>query len=221
MYKVIFLVVFFIVGVSITYYMISGEEEKLPVINPIDVEPDMVDPSLLRLGYGHRVGEFSFENQNGKRITQEEVKGKVHVVEYFFTHCQSICPKMNVQMQRVHKAYKSNDDVKILSFTVDPENDTIQRMKWYADKHGATGNNWHFLTGSKEELYHLARTSYFVLKPAEARNLGDAAGDFIHTNNFVLIDRFGRIRGYYNGTDPKEVDQMINDIGLLLDEESE
>ena len=219
MYKLIFLVGVLVLAISVAYYTMTDKQEKLPVIQPIDVELEMVDPSMLRVGFGHKIGSFSMLNQDGKTITLDEVKGKVHVAEYFFTHCQSICPLMNVKMQRVHKRFKANDDLKILSFTVDPVNDTVQRMKWYANKHNATGSNWHFLTGEKEDLYHLARTSYFVLKPAEARNLGDAGSDFIHTNNFVLVDQKLRIRGYYDGTDPKEVDQMMHDIELLLEEQ--
>ncbi len=218
MYKLIFLVGVLVLAISVAYYTMTDKQEKLPVIQPIDVEAEMVDPSMLRVGFGHKIGSFSMLNQDGKTITLDEVKGKVHVAEYFFTHCQSICPVMNVQMQRVHKRFKANDDLKILSFTVDPVNDTVQRMKWYANKHNATSGNWHFLTGEKEDLYHLARTSYFVLKPAEARNLGDAGSDFIHTNNFVLVDQKLRIRGYYDGTNPKEVDQMMHDIELLLEE---
>ena len=218
MNKVIFLAVFFVVGVSIAYYIQTDIPEELPVYQPIDLDPEVVDESMLRIGYGHRIGEFSLQNQDGKTITLAEVEGNIHVAEHFFTHCKSICPVMNVQMQRVHKKFRDNEDIKILSFTVDPDNDTVQRMKWYANKHKATGNNWHFLTGSKEDLYHLARKSYFVLKPAEARNLGDAGSDFIHTNNFVLIDKKLRIRGYYDGTDPKEVDQMMHDMELLLEE---
>lgn len=219
MYKLIFLAVFFIVGVSITYYMSTNKPRKLPVYNPIDLNEEVVDPTMLRVGYGHHIGAFSMKNQKGSTITEAEVKGKVHVAEYFFTHCQSICPIMTVQMERVHRKFKKNNNVKLLSFTVDPENDTIQRMQWYANKHHATGNNWHFLTGDKTALYELARKSYFVLKPAEARNLGDAGSDFIHTNNFVLVDRKLRIRGYYDGTDPKEVDQLMIDLELLLEEE--
>lgn len=218
MYKVIFLVVFTIVGISITYYVISDKKEQLPVYNPVDLNAEMVDSSMQRVGYGHKIGAFSLKNQDGETITLDEVKGKVHVAEYFFTHCQSICPVMTDQMTRVHAKFKNNDGVKILSFTVDPVNDTIQRMKWYANKHEVTGHNWHFLTGTKEDLYNLARTSYFVLKPAEARNLGDAGSDFIHTNNFVLVDRELRIRGYYDGTNPKEVDKLMHDIEVLLEE---
>jgi protein SCO1/2 len=121
-------------------------------------------------------------------------------------------------MQRVQKAIKGNGNVKILSFTVDPAVDNVAQMKRYATSHNYVKGQWHFLTGKKEDLYGLARKSFFVLKPAEAQNLGDAGSDFIHTNNFVLVDGQGRIRGYYDGTNPKEVTTLIADIKRLEEE---
>ena len=219
MKKLWFIVLFFIVGVSITYYLQRPKEKLLPVINPIDLEKEMVDPTVLmeRKGYGHTIGDFSFQNQNNETITNNDVEGKVFVAEYFFTTCLSICPIMNAEMQRVYEKYKSQDDFVVLSFTVDPEVDTEAQMKKYAERHNA-GNKWHFLTGNKDELYSLARKSFFVLKPAEAENIGDAGSDFIHTNNFVLVDRQRRIRGYYDGTKPTSVDSLMIDIGRLLKE---
>ncbi|MDB3907521.1 SCO family protein [Crocinitomicaceae bacterium] len=219
MYKLIIVFAILVAGIGAAYFIMTEEKkEKLPVLNPNDLNPEVVDESVRNIGYGHSIGEFSMTNQDGETVTLDEVKGKIHVAEYFFTHCDSICPIMNKQMQRVHRKFKSNDDVKILSFTVDPQNDTVQRMKWYANKHNASGDNWHFLTGDKEDLYQLARTSYFTLKPAEARNLGDAGSDFIHTNNFVLVDRELRIRGYYDGTKDAEVTKMMRDMENLLEE---
>jgi protein SCO1/2 len=219
MKRILFLVVFFILGVTITYFMIKPSKEKsLPVINPVDVNKEMVDPELLRIGYGHKIGNFSFLNQDGKVITQQDVKGKVFVAEYFFTTCGTICPIMNVQMQRVHKVYQGNKNVRILSFTVDPKVDTVAQMKRYAVAHGADVKSWFFLTGTQEKLYELARKSFFVLKPAETENQGDVGSDFIHTNNFVLVDKEMRIRGYYDGTNLKEVDNLIGDIALLVKE---
>ena len=207
------------VGLVIIYQFMKPREEKLPVINPIDVKEEMVDPEILRVGYGHKIGPFSFQNQYDETITEDFVKGKVYVAEYFFTTCKSICPVMNKQMQRVYSTYRSNDDVKILSYTVDPATDTVEQMLRYAKEHDVQdGRMWNFLTGSKEDLYNLARRSYFVLKPAEAQNLGDAGSDFIHTNNFVLVDRESRIRGYYDGTSSASVDSLIYDIGRLLKE---
>lgn len=210
-----------LVAILIAYsYNIKKPTKELPIYNPIDLKSEMVDSSLLRKGYGHKIGVFSFLDQTGKTISNSAVKGKVYVVEYFFTTCGTICPKMNNQMQRVQKAYSGNPNFKILSFTVNPEIDTVAQMKRYAEAHHANSNQWHFLTGDKKELYHLARTSFFVLKPAEAQNLGDAGSDFIHTNNFVLIDQIGRIRGYYDGTSPQKVNELISDIELVLKEKN-
>jgi protein SCO1 len=219
MKRILALLVLFVIGVTIAYFMMLPKEKPLPVINPVDLEQEMVDPEMLRIGNGHRIGNFSFTNQYGETITQKEVAGKVYVAEYFFTTCGTICPKMNEQMQRVQLAYADNDAIRLMSFTVDPLVDTVEQMKLYADGHGAKKGQWHFLTGSKEKLYELARKSFFVLKPAEAANLGDVGSDFIHTNNFVLVDRIGRIRGYYDGTSKKEVDKLIGDIDRLLAEE--
>lgn len=200
--------------------MIQPKEKMLPVINPMDLDEEMVDHDVLmqRKGYGHTIGDFSFLNQNGETITQKNVEGKVYVAEYFFTTCKSICPIMNKQMERIHKVYQREQDFRILSFTVDPDKDTVEQMKRYANEHNANNDQWHFLTGSKTDLYALARKSFFVLKPAEAANLGDAGSDFIHTNNFVLVDRESRIRGYYDGTSTSSVDSLIHDISHLLKE---
>jgi len=217
--RILFLTSFCILGVSLFYYHFTHQEtETLPIYNPIDLDPVVVDPEMLRIGRGHRIGTFSFLNQNGQRITEQQVDKKVYVVEYFFTTCGTICPIMNKQMQRVQKAYKNEQDLKILSFTVNPEVDDVEQMKHYSSLHHADDNQWWFLTGEKSKLYELARKSFFVLKPAEAQNLGDAGGDFIHTNNFVLIDKKQRIRGYYDGTNPKEVDKLITHIDILLKE---
>jgi protein SCO1/2 len=178
----------------------------------------MVDPEMLRLGRGHRIGKFRFENQDGNWITDADMKGKVSVVEYFFTTCKSICPVMNTQMQRIQKKFAQNAEVRIFSFTVDPDTDTVAQMKRYAQAHHAQTGQWHFLTGNKADLYNLARRSFFILKPAEAQNLGDAGSDFIHTNNFVLVDQKMRIRGYYDGTNPKEVSLLQTHIDQLLAE---
>jgi protein SCO1/2 len=219
MKRIFFLGLLLLVCIPVAYYFTRSIKEKpLPIINPIDVNEEMVDPELLRLGLGHHIGSFSFQNQDGKTISTQDMKGNIAVVEYFFTTCKSICPIMNQQMQRVNKAFKGENDLQIFSFTVDPETDDVAQMKKYANRHQATSGKWHFLTGKKEDLYALARKSFFVLKPAEAQNLGDAGSDFIHTNNFVLVDKQLRIRGYYDGTSVKEVNQLILDIKRLQKE---
>ena len=220
MKRLLFIVVFFLMLVPIAYYLLSdkGQPKPLPVINPIDLQQEMVDPEMLRIGKGHRVGAFRFENQDSIWITDADMKGKISVVEYFFTTCKSICPIMNTQMKRIQKKFANQTDVRIFSFTVDPDTDTVAQMKRYASAHQAKIGQWHFLTGKKADLYGLARRSFFVLKPAEAQNLGDAGSDFIHTNNFVLVDRQLRIRGYYDGTNPEEVSLLQAHITQLLAE---
>ena len=215
------IVLFFLLvcaAITIAYVMTLDQQsvKTLPIIQPKDVKKEMVDPELLQIGMGHRIGDFTLLNQYGESITLEKVKGNVFVAEYFFTTCGTICPKMTEQMTRVQEQFRGNDKVKILSFTVNPDYDTVQVLLEYAEKYGAEKEQWYFLTGSKEELYRLARKSFFVLKPAEAINLGDAGSDFIHTNNFVLVDQQLRIRGYYDGTSISEVNELMEDIELLL-----
>lgn len=163
---------------------------------------------------GHTVRDFRLTDQTGSVITQSTLNGKIYVLDYFFTTCPSICPIMSTQMARAYEKYKGNEQVIFLSHTVDPENDSVPVLARYAREHGADARQWHFLTGDKQELYDLARKSYF-LDPGEGK--GDA-DDFIHTPMFVLVDREKRIRGYYDGTNPSEVDKMIMEIDLLLQE---
>ena len=161
MNRIIFLVVFCIVGVTFTYFMIRPtEEEKLPVINPIDLEDEMVDPELLRVGYGHRVGDFSFTDQEGSTFTQAEVKDKVFVVEYFFTTCKGICPRMHESMRTIYEANKSNPEFLIVAHTCNPETDSVGRLKKYADSLQIDTKKWVLLTGRKDSLYQMARNSY-------------------------------------------------------------
>lgn len=218
--RVIAIIVIVLLGIGLAYYMTltQTDQKQLPVIQPRDVKQEMVDPELLKKGIGHRIGDFSFQNQHNETITLDDVKGKVFVAEYFFTTCGTICPKMTEQMTRVQKRFRKNDEVAILSFTVNPSYDSVAVLNAYAEKYNAKKGQWHFLTGSQVELYGLARKSFFVLKPAEAANLGDAGSDFIHTNNFVLVDQELRIRGYYDGTSISEVNELMDDIELLLKE---
>lgn len=216
--RLLVIIVIVVVGITVAYFMSKDQlnQKELPIIQPNDVKQEMVNPELLQVGIGHRIGDFSFKNQNNESVGLDEVKGNVFVAEYFFTTCGTICPRMTEQMTRVQKKFRGQDNFKILSFTVNPEIDTVEVMRKYATKHSALDGQWHFLTGDKEKLYALARNSFFVLKPAEATNLGDAESDFIHTNNFVLVDQKQRIRGYYDGTSITEVNQLMKDIELLL-----
>lgn len=208
-----------VTGMVVAYFMITDNlsQRILPIIQPTDLKPEMVAKEALNRGIGHRIGKFSFLNQDGGKTTLATVKGKIFVAEYFFTTCNNICPIMNREMTKVQERFKGNPNVKILSFTVDPETDSVPVMKAYAEKHHAVDGQWYFLTGNKDSLYYLARHSFFVLKPDEVKQKDGSFSPFIHTNNFVLVDRHLRIRGYYDGTDSTEVDQLMADIQLLID----
>ncbi len=193
-------------------------EAKPDVYAPADlIDKSLIDPSLLNSSSEHFVGDFTFIDQNGLEVDQSITEGKIYVADYFFTTCGGICPAMTKQMERVQEAFKDNDDVVILSHTVWPERDSVSVMKAYAEEHGAIDGKWFFLTGDKDELYNLARKSYFVLKPAAVKGKGDGESDFIHTNQFVLVDKNRRIRGYYKGTEFAEVSRLIKDMAYLLE----
>jgi protein SCO1/2 len=162
----------------------------------------------------HTVPFFEFYDQNGNPVNQTHTDGKTYVADFFFTTCQTICPVMSKQMGRLAKEFKSDTSVRFLSHTVDPETDSIPNLLIYAREHQADDSQWSFLTGSKKELYKMARDGYFVT----ATEGDGGADDFVHTENFVLIDKYRQIRGYYNGTDSVEMGKLIRDIRLLKEE---
>lgn len=201
--------------INIRDYADGGRDNnnRLQVINPSDVNTKLVDSSIAHVAEGHVVGDFLFTNQLGAEITQADLQGKIYVTDFFFTTCGSICPKMTKQLQRIQTEFKTDENLKILSHTVNPSFDTVEVMKAYADRFQADHNQWWFLTGSKKDLYTMARKSYLVV-PDENDPEFDHGGesDFIHTENFVLVDPDKRIRGMYDGTNPDEVSELIRDI---------
>ncbi len=167
---------------------------------------------------GHVIDTFSFTAQDGRTVTRADVQGKVLVVEYFFTTCRGICPKMNDNMATVYAAFRGTDDVKILSHTVDPRKDTVGAMQAYAQRFEADPAQWMFLTGDKTALYDKARHSYLIsaMENDSATSIDD---QFIHEKHFVLVDRGGHLRGrFYDGTDAGQVRQLIGDVKTLLKE---
>ena len=162
----------------------------------------------------HTIQNFSFTDQDGKTVTEKNFEGSIYVTDFFFTTCHSICPIMSTQMERIADKFKGNSEVKFLSHTVDPEIDTVEQLKKYAIKHNADSNQWKFVTGEKKALYEIARTGYLL----NAEEGDGGPDDFIHTQNFALIDKDKRIRGFYDGTDSTEINQLMKDIDLLLAE---
>lgn len=184
-------------------YQINKPSKVLPVFGP---QADNAE--------SHQVSPFSLIGHNGKTITEKDLDSKIFVADFFFTTCHGICPRMSSQMQRVFEYYKGNKEVMFLSHTVNPGYDSIPVLADYAARHGADPNQWIFLTGDKKQIYELARKSYLV----DASEGNGGAEDFVHTQNFALVDRNRHIRGYYDGTDSLEVNKLILDIEILLKE---
>jgi protein SCO1/2 len=175
---------------------------------------DMGKPQLPVL---NTVMPFSFTRQDGQVISNKDVRGKTVIVEYFFTTCKGICPKMNRNMVKIHNELKNEKDFLILSHTVDPETDSVPTLKRYADSIGADPSHWWFLTGKKEDLYKAARESYILDDPKNSsKNITE---QFLHTQFFCLVDRDGVVRGIYDGLKKEEVDQIVLDTKLLLHQE--
>lgn len=206
-------VIIVIIGITIAYFMIS-KPKPLKVFNPADINPKLVDESLQSTNKNHRVGDFNLTDQDGNTVTPNNFKDKIYVTDFFFVTCPTICPKMTDQMLRVYEEFKDNDAILLLSHTVMPEEDSVPVLKEYADKIEVNSNKWKFVTGDKKQIYDLARKTYFA-----AVTEGDGGvEDFIHTENFVLVDKEKRLRGFYDGTSKKDVDRLINDIYTLLSE---
>jgi protein SCO1/2 len=162
----------------------------------------------------HTVPAFEFTDQYGEKVNKSTFKDKIYVTEYFFTTCKSICPVMNNNLEKIYGEFRDSADFMILSHTVDPETDSVPVLKRYADAHGVKDKKWLFVTGKKEDLYRLARKGYLL--NAEEGDGGEE--DFIHTQNFALVDKESHLRGFYDGTDSLEMQRMRQDIKLLLKE---
>jgi protein SCO1/2 len=164
----------------------------------------------------NKVQTFSFLDQNGDRITNREVDGKVYVAEFFFTTCPGICPKMNTNLRSVYEKYKNEPDFLILSHTVNPSTDSVGRLKQYADSLGVDASHWIFLTGTKDSLYMAARGSYLLDDPKN--NISPISEQFIHTQFFALVDKKGQVRSIFDGLKKDELIDMQKQIDELLKE---
>lgn len=190
-----------------------SENNRLRVINPSDVNPKLVDPSLQEVTKDHSIGNFSFENQLGDTITRSDVEGKIFVTNFFFTTCAGICPTMSNEMKRIQNEFIDDPAFMILSHTVNPSIDTVETLYKYAGRYKADSSKWWFLTGTKKDLYLMARKSYLIVPDKEDPDFEHGGeSDFLHTENFALIDPDGRIRGMYDGTNTNDVDELIRDV---------
>lgn len=184
----------------------NSPENRLPFLgNPIYEKNDTIY---------HTIQDFELVDQDSSIVTNETFRDKVYVADFFFTSCPTICPKMKAQMLRVYEKYKDNTEVGILSHTIDPTYDTVALLKDYAERLGVSSNTWKFVTGDQDYIYNLAETSYMSVADEDS----EAPGGFVHSGAFLLVDKDRRIRGFYDGTEPDQVDVLIYDIEKLLKE---
>lgn len=189
--------------------------EQLPYIGDQQIVSKMVDGSLVIDTVYHKVVPFSFTNEEGAAFDSKRLAGNIYVANFFFTRCPSICPKIMANMDKVFNEYEDRKDFKIVSFTVDPENDDVARLKAYGDKFGyGRGDQWQLLTGEKEVLYDVAHKGFF----SNASEDEFAPGGFLHSEFVFLVDRQGHIRGLYDGTDDEETKKLMEDIEILYEE---
>jgi protein SCO1/2 len=202
----------FVICAGLVLYYLLIYQKELPIYNPADLNPELVDVSLQEVKVDHTVSDFQLINQNGKTITQDDYKDKVYVTDFFFTRCPSICPVMANNMEKLQVRFLKTDKVMLLSLSVTPEMDSVPLLWAYSQRYNAKDSKWNITTGDKEHIYELARKSYFAVN-----DVGDGLlQDFIHTPNFILVDPKKQIRGIYDGTKDAEIERLINDIEILL-----
>jgi len=211
-YKLFFIGLFVFSAIVISlFYTALKPQKSLPIYNPADVNPELVDSTVQYVSKYHTIADFKFTNQNGKTITQKDYEGKIYVADFFFTTCESICPKMTANMVDVQKAILNNPKVMLLSHTVMPDVDSVSVLKKYALDKGIVDSKWNLVTGDKKDIYSIARKSYLAVKMGKPEELYD----MVHTENFILIDSKRRVRGFYDGTNREEVKKLIEDIQWL------
>lgn len=213
-YRFFGVLIFILLAILVTN-IIQGlkTNQKLPIYQPSQIDSQLVDTSIQSVSNSHKIADFALYNQNGKIISQADYENKIYVADFFFTTCQTICIPMKLNMLKIQEQIKDNDRIMLLSHTVTPEIDDVAQLKKFATEQGILDNKWNLLTGDKKQIYDLARKSYLVAKDNEFKEY-----DLIHTENFVLVDTKKRIRGYYDGTDDKEIKRLLEDLKILEEE---
>ena len=200
-----------IIIISIFYNLLKVEK-PLPIYQPTSVNAELVDSTIQHQKKYHKIADFSLTNQNGEIVTEEDYKDKIYVADFFFTTCQTICPIMTKNMHEIQKQFNSDKEVMILSHTVTPDIDTVAQLNKYAKEKGVNASKWNLVTGDKKQIYELARKSYLAVK--DDGNGGPF--DMIHTENFILVDKKKRIRGFYDGTNEEEIEKLMGDLKILM-----
>ena len=208
-----FAVVFSLISLVIIYFIYDALQpnKRLPVYQPSMVNPELVDSTLHYKKKYHTIANFELINQNGDTITEQDYEGKIYVADFFFTTCPTICPIMTKNMATIQGSILDDNDVLLLSHSVTPQIDSVPQLKKYALEKGVVDTKWNLVTGDKKQIYELARKSYLAVKTD-----GDGGPfDMIHTENFILIDKEKRIRGFYDGTNPEAIEKLLEDLAVL------
>ena len=199
-----------VAGIIVVYPMLK-KQQRLQVFQPADINPKLVDEDMQHTAKAHRIADFELTDQTGKLVTNQDFKDKIYVADFFFTTCPSICPKMSANLNELAEFYMNDDDIMFLSHSVTPQIDSVEVLAAYGEKYGADPNKWKLVTGSKKHIYELARRSYFAVTTE-----GDGGeDDFIHTENFILVDKERKIRGFYDGTSKEDMEKLKSDITIL------
>jgi len=214
-YKIFLRVLFGVSTIILAlFYSALKPKKVLPIYQPSMVNYELVDSTLQHVKKYHKIAPFSFKNQNGKTITQDDYEGKIYIADFFFTTCPTICPKMTANMGSIQEEILNDSTVMLISYSVTPKIDSVPQLKKYAIEKGVNDEKWNLLTGNKKEIYTMARKSYLVVKED-----GDGGPyDMIHTENFILVDPKKRIRGFYDGTDTLAMRELLIDLEILKDE---
>ena len=212
MYRIVFLIS---CGCMLACCNSKQKVASLPYYDTPDFTPHFISAGTSGKEIGHSIADFSCTDQFGKTITQKNIEGKIHVANFFFTACGSICPKMMSNLKTTYEGFKTDTNIVFLSYSVTPWRDSVERLKKYAGNSGIIFSNWHLLTGNKGDIYKLARTSYFA---EEDFGYSKDSSQFLHTEHILLIDKQKKIRGIYNGTLELETQQLAKDIEMLKNE---
>lgn len=211
-FKYLFITLVVLSGIIVfLFYNALKPVKTLPVYQPAMVNEELVDSSIQHVRKYHTIADFKLINQNGDTITQNQYRDKIYVADFFFTTCPSICPIMTDNMLKIQQQILNDKDVMLLSHSVTPTIDSVAQLKKYALEKGVIDSKWNLVTGDKKQIYDLARRSYLAVK---STGNGDAY-DMIHTENFMLIDKERRIRGFYDGTNPEDIEKLLSDLELL------
>ena len=197
--------------IIVLMYRALQPQKRLAIYQPSMVNPDLVDSTLFYVKKYHSIADFELINQNGDTVTHEQYAQKIYIADFFFTTCPTICPVMTANMVDIQKIIQDDDEVMLLSHSVTPEIDSVPQLKKYALEKGVIDAKWNLVTGSKKQIYELARKSYLAV-------LTDGDGgpyDMIHTENFILVDKERRIRGFYDGTSREEIAKLLEDLKVL------